>query len=119
MKALKFLIPAVVALAAMPAVAADPSVEAAIGGAVGGGVGAYLGNEVGGSTGAVVGGAVGAATGAAIATDGNNNYRPRYPAPAYQAPPPPPAPYYYDRAYPYRSPGTFCPPGQAKKGRCY
>lgn len=134
MKILKTLVPAAVVLITAPVLAADSSVEAAIGGAVGGGVGAYIGNEVGGNTGAVVGGAVGAATGAAIATDGNDRNRRYSPPPeVYRAPgyrygpdpydyspgyySPPPS-YRYERSYGPRHPGTFCPPGQAKKGRC-
>lgn len=120
MKRLKILIPLTLFGVCVAGVAtADSSTDAAIGGAIGGGLGSYLGNEVGGDTGAVLGGALGAATGAAIATDGDDRrpaYRPdyRYPAAPYFGYP---TPYGYGRAYSH--PGRFCPPGQAKKGRCW
>ena len=89
-------------------VADNQSLDAAIGGAVGGGLGAYIGNEVGGRDGAIIGGALGGATGAAITTD-EHHHRPAesmhyvYPS----------KPHYHEP--PRRG---FCPPGQAKKGRC-
>jgi len=86
----------------IPAVQADDSVDAAIGGAVGGGLGAYVGSEIGGREGAIVGGAVGGAAGAAIATDGQKETAKQRPH------------HHHEPAYPKR----FCPPGQAKKGRC-
>ena len=91
------------------ALADTGSLDAAVGGAVGGGLGAYIGNEIGGQTGAIAGGAVGAAAGAAIATENDKEsyHRAR---PAYRYPPTAP----YHRG----PPGYFCPPGQAKKGRC-
>jgi hypothetical protein len=107
--------PAITLLAALTgalgtgsASAGDPSVDAAIGGALGGGAGAFLGSELGGREGAILGGALGGATGAAITTN-----RPREPRDVYVPYYPAPAPYY---APPRR--GHFCPPGQAKKGRC-
>ena len=84
------------------AVLADQSVDAAIGGAVGGGLGAYLGSEIGGREGAIIGGAIGGGAGAAIATDRKPD-RPKR-MPRYHS-------------YP-EYPRHFCPPGQAKKGRC-
>lgn len=90
---------------------ADSTLDAAIGGGLGGAVGAAIGNELGGRDGAVVGGALGGATGAAIATDTENNKHESN----------------YDRSSAgnnYRAPasnnnqGSFCPPGQRKKGRC-
>ena len=95
-------------LCAGSASAGDPSIDAAIGGALGGGAGAFLGSELGGREGAILGGALGGATGAAVTTHGSRAprevYVPYHPAPApYHAPP---------------RHGYFCPPGQAKKGRC-
>jgi len=93
--------------------AGDSTLDAAIGGGLGGATGAAVGNEVGGRDGAILGGALGAAVGTAITTDSDeHHHEPQYveqprrhdyyePAPA--------------TVYP-RS--TFCPPGQAKKGRC-
>jgi hypothetical protein len=90
----------------------DQSLRAAVGGGVGGAAGAYVGSELGGRTGAIVGGAAGAAAGTAIATEGGSAHD----GPGFHGVrPPPPAPYYY----PYGGhPSRFCPPGQAKKGRC-
>ncbi|NOQ69033.1 MAG: hypothetical protein GQ573_02855 [Gammaproteobacteria bacterium] len=88
---------------------ADSTLDAAIGGGLGGAAGAAIGNELGGREGAILGGALGGATGAAIATDNNKHER------------------NYDRSSAdnnYRAPassnnqGSFCPPGQRKKGRC-
>lgn len=88
------------ALAATPALALDDdTVEAAIGGGLGGAAGAAIGNEVGGRDGAIIGGALGGAGGAAIATDDDRHHDRRN---------------FDDR----RHRGSFCPPGQAKKGRC-
>ena len=96
------------ALAASLATAGDLTVDAAIGGAVGGAVGGAIGAEFGGREGAIVGAGIGAAAGTAINTrdhaeggDGERYYR-RHDHDAYHAPPQ----------------GRFCPPGQAKKGRC-
>ena len=79
--------------------------DAAIGGAIGGGLGGAVGAELGGKQGAVIGAGVGAATGAAIATDDDDGHDGHHAnqtgvivVPATQ--------------------GQFCPPGQAKKGRC-
>jgi hypothetical protein len=99
-------------LIATPVMAGDQSLDAAVGGAIGGGVGALIGNEVGGRDGAIVGGALGAAAGAAVATEDDRHYRsrPRYEYRRYQRP------HYYGPPGPPRG---FCPPGQAKKGRCW
>ncbi len=91
------------------AMAGSDSVDAAIGGAVGGGLGAYVGSELGGRQGAVIGGALGGATGAAVTTT------PRHREPEYVPYDPPPPRRYYQEPPPR---GNFCPPGQAKKGRC-
>ena len=87
---------------------ADSStLDAAIGGGIGGAAGAAIGNEVGGREGAIAGSALGAAVGTALNTDAephsgsSNKYR------------------YYDDAQSKEHPHyRFCPPGQAKKGRC-
>ena len=87
---------------------ADSStLDAAIGGGIGGAAGAAIGNEVGGRKGAIAGSALGAAVGTALNTDAEprsgslNKYR------------------YYDDAPSNEHPHyRFCPPGQAKKGRC-
>lgn len=82
--------------------------DAAIGGAIGGALGGAVGAELGGREGAIVGAGVGAAAGTAISTQ------------EYREPQPPRNEvYYYDDRYrPHDDRGTFCPPGQAKKGRC-
>jgi hypothetical protein len=87
--------------------AGDQSLDAAVGGALGGGLGAFVGSELGGRSGAILGGGLGGAAGAAIATDDDRGGR-------YVRPP---------RGYApsgvwYAPPSRFCPPGQAKKGRC-
>ena len=97
---------------------ADSTLDAAIGGGLGGAAGAAIGNELGGKEGAILGGALGGATGAAIATDDDNkrerNYDRSSVAIEYRAP----------AGNDYREParsnnqGSFCPPGQRKKGRC-
>lgn len=90
-------------------VAADDStLKAAIGGGVGGAVGAALGNEVNGREGAVVGGALGGAVGAAVATDDKSQGKHGRTRHHYD----------YDRHYGTHPTSRFCPPGQAKKGRC-
>lgn len=97
-------------LASTPLMAEDLTVDAAIGGAVGGAIGGAVGAELGGRNGAIVGAGVGAATGAAINTrdhvePGQHTH--------YDTPRPVVG---YPHAYPHGN--TFCPPGQAKKGRC-
>ena len=89
-----------VAMFAAVANAGNSTMDAAIGGGLGGAAGAAIGNEVGGREGAILGGALGGAVGAAVTTDSQSRSAPTQPQ--YQ-----PAP----------SRG-FCPPGQAKKGRC-
>jgi hypothetical protein len=94
-----------------PALADSENLEAVLGGAVGGGLGALIGNELGGRSGAIVGGALGAATGTAATTAG-----PRHDHLGHGYREPRPVGYYE----PYRrgSYSSYCPPGQAKKGRC-
>lgn len=87
--------------------AGDQSLDAAVGGALGGGLGAFVGSELGGRSGAILGGGLGGAAGAAIATDGDR--RPRYARPPGESAP---------SGLWYAPPSRFCPPGQAKKGRC-
>ena len=88
---------------------ADSStLDAAIGGGIGGAAGAAIGNEVGGRDGAIVGGALGGAIGAAVNTKDESRHTKSYRKTNYESSPP--------RS---RHPGPhFCPPGQAKKGRC-
>jgi hypothetical protein len=95
-------------LVAATNVSADSStLDAAIGGGIGGAVGAAIGNEVGGRDGAIIGGAVGGGVGAAVTTDENAPHQRPTPRTEY-------------RYAPQHQPGgsRFCPPGQAKKGRC-
>ncbi len=82
--------------------------DAAIGGAIGGALGGAVGAELGGRQGAIVGAGVGAAAGAALNTQDHVAPVQRHDV------------YYYDgrpAGVPHQG-GGFCPPGQAKKGRC-
>ena len=79
------------------------TLDATIGGAVGGAIGGAIGAEVGGREGAIIGAGVGAAAGAAVNTRGYDDHHQEGRV------------YYYDKPH-HR--GTFCPPGQTKKGRC-
>lgn len=98
----------VLALLAFQVHADSSTLDAAIGGGLGGAAGAALGNEVGGRDGAIIGGALGGAAGAAIATDDEPHH-----AGGHENV------YYRDRTPLYAPPAShFCPPGQAKKGRC-
>ena len=87
---------------------AGSTLDAAIGGGIGGATGAAIGNELGGREGAIIGGALGGATGAAITT--NNKHERNYDSSSagnnYRAP------------TSSKNQGSFCPPGQRKKGRC-
>jgi uncharacterized protein YcfJ len=89
-------------------VVADSSTwDAALGAGLGGAVGAAIGHQLGGRDGAILGGVIGGGAGAAVTTS-----RDRYPRyETYHRP---------TRHYwaPRRQHGYFCPPGQAKKGRC-
>jgi hypothetical protein len=87
---------------------ADSStLDAAIGGGIGGAAGAAIGNEVGGRDGAIVGGALGGAIGASVNTDDEPRHTKHRKT-------------YYKTSHPSdgHSGSGFCPPGQAKKGRC-
>ena len=88
--------------------AGDSTLDAAIGGGLGGAMGAAIGNEVGGRDGAIVGGALGGAAGAAVASDGDSRKKHTRTKHRYE----------YDESYNRHSGTRFCPPGQAKKGRC-
>lgn len=100
---------ALTSLLGASAQADNQSLGAALGGALGGGFGALVGNELGGRGGAIVGGGLGAAAGAAVATQDNDDYDRR---PVYRE-------RHYRHSYRHEAPrGYFCPPGQAKKGRC-
>jgi hypothetical protein len=91
------------ALFSATAHAGNSTMDAAIGGGVGGAAGAAIGNEVGGRDGAILGGALGGAVGAAVSTESGSRGAAPNPPPQHQ----------------HRAPaGGFCPPGQAKKGRC-
>lgn len=97
------------AITASTAANADNStLDAAIGGGIGGAAGAAIGNEVGGREGAIAGSALGAAVGTAINTDGQIHSTSSYNRPTYEDEEP-------QRSHPHY---RFCPPGQAKKGRC-
>ncbi|MGR9089423.1 MAG: glycine zipper domain-containing protein [Gammaproteobacteria bacterium] len=100
---------AMLLLAAVPVMAEDLTIDAAVGGALGGAIGGAIGAEVGGRDGAIVGAGIGAATGAAINTR-DHAEGDRHPI-DHDAPRP-----VTDHAHPHGN--TFCPPGQAKKGRC-
>ena len=82
---------------------AGDKVEAAVGGATGGAIGAVIGDEIGDRNGAIVGAAAGAAIGTAIATSDDDHSRNESPVVVV------------DTGHPSE---RFCPPGQAKKGRC-
>jgi hypothetical protein len=93
--------------------AGDSTLDAAIGGGLGGATGAAIGNEVGGRDGAILGGALGAAVGTAVTTDSDHHRsEPHYVSPRRQYE------YYEPAPVPVHRGGGFCPPGQAKKGRC-
>jgi len=99
------------ALSTAPAWAGDTT-EAAIAGGIGGAVGAAVGSELGGRNGAIVGAGIVGAAGAVIAAhdddDGNKHRHDVREAPTDG---------HVVYVYPNDRP-SFCPPGQAKKGRC-
>lgn len=94
--------------AATVSIAENSTLDAAIGGGIGGAAGAAIGNEVGGRDGAIAGSALGAAVGTAINTDGQIPNTSLHNKPSYEDEEP-------RRGHPHY---RFCPPGQAKKGRC-
>jgi hypothetical protein len=89
------------------AFADSSTLDAAIGGGIGGAAGAAIGNEIGGRDGAIVGGALGGAVGAAANTGGKHQDSNSGKKASYRGSP----------GYGYPA-SRFCPPGQAKKGRC-
>ena len=97
----------VLALLAIEANADNSTLNAAIGGGIGGAAGAAIGNEVGGRDGAIIGGALGGAVGAAVTTDDNSQNSSPHRKVNYSNTP-----------RHEHSGSHFCPPGQAKKGRC-
>ena len=87
---------------------AGSTLDAALGGAIGGATGAAIGNEIGGRDGAILGGALGGATGAAITTDNNRSGSHTQPSTRVEV----------RQSSGGNNNGSFCPPGQRKKGRC-
>lgn len=109
MQTIRHLTLGVLLSAAFAAPAETLTRDAVIGGAIGGALGGAVGAELGGRQGAIVGAGVGAAAGAAL-----NTREHATPVQRHEV-------YYYDRGHPAGVPyqgGGFCPPGQAKKGRC-
>ena len=97
----------VLVLLVVEANAGNSTLDAAIGGGIGGAAGAAIGNEIGGRDGAIIGGALGGAVGVTVSTD----EKPQYSSPHKKT--------YYRSTPQHKHPGShFCPPGQAKKGRC-
>ena len=88
---------------------AGSTLDAAIGGGIGGATGAAIGNEIGGRDGAIIGGAIGGATGAAITTK-DDKQESNYEIQAVQS--------NSRESGNNNNKGSFCPPGQKKKGRC-
>jgi outer membrane lipoprotein SlyB len=87
---------------------ADSStLDAAIGGGIGGAAGAAIGNEIGGRDGAIIGGALGGAVGVAFNTDDESRHTSTHRETYYRSVP-----------QQEHHGSHFCPPGQAKKGRC-
>lgn len=101
----KILVAGIALLLSGPVLADDLVLDSAVGGAVGGALGGAVGAVVGGRDGAIIGAGVGAATGTAVNTSGHVDDSHRE----------------YDRLEDdsrHHHSGKFCPPGQAKKGRC-
>ena len=96
-----------IALTSTPVMSDNSTLDAAIGGGIGGAAGAAIGHEIGGRDGAIVGGALGGAVGAAVNTDERNEHSSSGKKSSYRG-----EPRYVHPA------SRFCPPGQAKKGRC-
>jgi outer membrane lipoprotein SlyB len=104
----KYCLAFVLSLLAFEVHADSSTLDAAIGGGIGGAAGAAIGNEVGGRDGAIIGGALGGGVGAALNTEEESHH-----ADGHEN-------VYYRRSQPvHEYPAShFCPPGQAKKGRC-
>ena len=102
-------IPTLLAALILPATAAvggDLHRDAAIGAAIGGALGGVVGAEVGGREGAILGSGIGAAVGTGMTTReyDHRDYRQRE--------------RHRHEIRGHSQPSRFCPPGQAKKGRC-
>jgi uncharacterized protein YcfJ len=95
-------------LTSAPAIAGNSTWDAAIGGGIGGAAGAAIGNEIGGRDGAIIGGALGGAVGVAVNTDEKHQHSSSYRKTSYRS----------DHHRHDHHHSRFCPPGQAKKGRC-
>ena len=106
------------ALTSASAIAGNSTLDAAIGGGIGGAAGAAIGNEVGGRDGAIIGGALGGAVGVAINTDKKPQHDSSYRKTSYRND------HYQHEHHGHKHhrhehySSRFCPPGQAKKGRC-
>lgn len=85
----------------------------AIGGAVGGAAGAVIGEAVGGREGAIIGGAIGGGVGAAAGYENERDSRRARDRARYEE-----REYHYEEDRRRYRGSDFCPPGQAKKGRC-
>ncbi len=94
-------------LSATGANADSSTLDAAIGGGVGGALGAAIGNEIGGRDAAIIGGALDGAVGTAVTTDKKSQHT------AYRG-----ELRYDNHTHGGHPVSRFCPPGQAKKGRC-
>lgn len=86
------------------------TLDAAIGGGIGGAAGAAIGNVVGGRDGAIIGGGLGGAIGTAINTKESNTSDDSHKSVKHRE--------YNERHDHDHDHDHFCPPGQAKKGRC-
>lgn len=84
------------------------TLDAAVGGGIGGALGGAAGAELGGRDGAILGSAAGAAIGTTLNTQGDYPEKRESHRRVIEVEPLPR----------YREPSRFCPPGQAKKGRC-
>jgi hypothetical protein len=92
--------------------AAHAGGSTALGGGLGGAAGAAIGEAVGGREGAIIGGALGGGVGAAAGYDNERDNRRARDDVRYEE-----RRYYYEDGRRDRG-SDFCPPGQAKKGRC-
>ena len=118
----------VLTLFATAAQAHDDRSRPLLGAGIGAAVGAAIGNEIGGRNEAIIGSAIGGAVGAAIATRNRQERYDRYdryrrverygdydrPIDHRHA-----RRYHNDRRWVSPHGGSFCPPGQARKGRCW
>ncbi len=110
MKLIKMLVCIPLISVSALACADNLTLDSAIGGGIGGALGGAAGAELGGREGAIVGSAAGAAIGTTLNTqDGHYEKQTRHHRTVELEP-----------VIRYRAAPTsrFCPPGQAKKGRC-